>query len=352
MRVVVACALAVAMFPDIVLGAQGEFIALTTDTQKSDSNSGAVVLTPGSVELTAARDNTSSSPGEITVQNARLETCSIESTAARSLMALPRTDSESLPSFVIAPRTPHDMLDLMREFFAPASTNGVDLISFARKKMLPEFATAYRSLLKRVAMMGLPRIEDAAALARTTISGKVSTYNPYRDGREEGGPETASGEPYDPNAWTAAIKTNLRGRFGGVRYGRLYQPAFALVQSGARQLIVKINDVGPLRPGRVLDLNERSMRHFDPFLTRGVLEDARITLLPGEDWTPGPVGTAYAIDFISAERRPQVARFGPDDSISLQTDSEPARLKAPPGRVSGPNFGGDVRAEVRPSEGG
>jgi rare lipoprotein A len=99
--------------------------------------------------------------------------------------------------------------------------------------------------------------------------GAVSTYNPYRGGKEEGGPQTASGELYDPLAWTAAIKTELRNRFRGVRYGRLYQPTFALVQSGDKQLIVKINDVGPLRPGRVLDLNERSMRHFDPFLTKG-----------------------------------------------------------------------------------
>jgi rare lipoprotein A len=120
--------------------------------------------------------------------------------------------------------------------------------------------------------------------------GAVSTYNPFRGGKEEGGPQTASGELYDPLAWTAAIKTELRNRFRGVRYGRLYQPTFALVQSGDKQLIVKINDVGPLRPGRVLDLNERSMRHLDPFLTKGVIRDVRITPLPGEDWTAGPVG--------------------------------------------------------------
>src|SRR5262245_25297605 len=66
--------------------------------------------------------------------------------------------------------------------------------------------------------------------------------------QQEGGPQTASGELYDPLAWTAAIKTELRNRFRGVRYGRLYQPTFALVQSGNKQLIVKINDVGPLRP--------------------------------------------------------------------------------------------------------
>ncbi|MGA7682071.1 MAG: hypothetical protein WCA54_18020, partial [Pseudolabrys sp.] len=119
------------------------------------------------------------------------------------------------------------MFDLSRDLPARASSDGVDLAAFARKKLLPEFAAAYRGLLKRVAIMALPRIEGAAALARATITGKVSTYNPFRDGREEGGPETASGELYDPAAWTAAIKTDLRNRFGGVRYGKLYQPAYA-----------------------------------------------------------------------------------------------------------------------------
>ena len=136
--------------------------------------------------------------------------------------------------------------------------------------------------------MALASIQEEAAFAHATIIGTVSTYNPFRIGKEEGGPQTASGEPYDPEAWTAAIKTELRNQFRGVRYGRLYQPTFALVESGDKQLIVKINDVGPLRPGRVLDLNERSMRHFDPTMTQGLLDDVRITLLPGENWIPGP----------------------------------------------------------------
>jgi rare lipoprotein A len=49
------------------------------------------------------------------------------------------------------------------------------------------------------------------------IIGIVSTYNPYRPGYRSGGRETASGEPYDPTAWTAAIQTTLRETFGGVR---------------------------------------------------------------------------------------------------------------------------------------
>jgi rare lipoprotein A len=149
----------------------------------------------------------------------------------------------------------------------------------------PKFTAAYRSLWRLAALTDLPRLQPS-----TSVVGIASTYNPYRDGAGEGGISTSSGEHYDPIAWTAAIQIDLRGQFGGVRFGRNYRAAFALVESGERQVIVKINDVGPLKPGRVIDLNERSMRYFDPFLQRGLLSDAKVTLLPGADWTPGPVG--------------------------------------------------------------
>ena len=51
----------------------------------------------------------------------------------------------------------------------------------------------------------------------------------------------------------------------------------------------KINDVGPLTPGRIIDFNERTMRYFDPSLQRGVIEGIKVTPLSGDDWTPGPV---------------------------------------------------------------
>jgi rare lipoprotein A len=65
--------------------------------------------------------------------------------------------------------------------------------------------------------------QNAAAMAPVII-GIASTYNPYRPGNRSGGTETASGEPYDPTAWTAAIQTGLRDKFGGVRYGKDYRP--------------------------------------------------------------------------------------------------------------------------------
>jgi len=131
----------------------------------------------------------------------------------------------------------------------------------------------------------------SAIASGPTIVGVASTYNPYRHDQQSGGRETASGESYDPNAWTAAIHVDLRKQFGGVRYGKDYRPAYALVVTSDKQAIVKINDVGPLEPGRVIDLNERTMRYFDPSLKRGLIYRVKVTPLLGDDWAPGPVAS-------------------------------------------------------------
>jgi rare lipoprotein A len=119
------------------------------------------------------------------------------------------------------------------------------------------------------------------------IVGAASMYNPYRPGYREGGMNTASGERYDFSEWAAAIKTNLRKEFGGVRYGA--RPKYALIEGAGKKAIIKINDVGPLTPGRVIDFNERTMRYFDPSLRRGVIDSVKVTPLSGDDWIPGPV---------------------------------------------------------------
>ena len=128
-----------------------------------------------------------------------------------------------------------------------------------------------------------------AVASGPSIVGIASTYNPYRPGKLEGGKETASGEPYDPNAWAAAIQTDLRDQFGGVRYGKDYKPSFALVESADRQVVIKINDVGQLKPGRIIDLNEQTMRYFDSTLQLGLIAGVTVTPLLGDDWLPGPV---------------------------------------------------------------
>ena len=125
------------------------------------------------------------------------------------------------------------------------------------------------------------------AASGAAIVGAASMYNPYRPGWREGGLNTASGERYDPSEWAAAIKTSLRKNFGGVRHGA--SPKYALVEAAGKKAIVKINDVGPLTPGRVIDFNERTMRHFDPSLQLGVVYGVKVTPLSGDDWTPGPI---------------------------------------------------------------
>ena len=119
--------------------------------------------------------------------------------------------------------------------------------------------------------------------------GAASTYNPFRPGPGEGGKLTASGETYSANSWTAAIQTKLRGFFSGVFSGKAYRPRFALVETADKRAVVKINDVGPLKPGRIIDLNEQAMQYFDPTMQRGVIRSVKVTPLPGEDWIAGPV---------------------------------------------------------------
>jgi peptidoglycan lytic transglycosylase len=126
------------------------------------------------------------------------------------------------------------------------------------------------------------------AASEDAIVGAASTYNPFRPGWREGGRNTASGERYNPSAWAAAIKTSLRRNFGGVQYGA--RPRYAVVEAVGKKVIVKINDVGPLTPGRIIDLNERAMRHFDPSLQRGVIYGVSVRPLSGDYWIPGPVG--------------------------------------------------------------
>jgi len=59
------------------------------------------------------------------------------------------------------------------------------------------------------------------------------------------GTKTASGEPFDKRAMTAAHKT--------LPFGTKVRVFCA---NTGRQVIVRINDRGPFKPGRVIDLSE------------------------------------------------------------------------------------------------
>ncbi len=65
------------------------------------------------------------------------------------------------------------------------------------------------------------------------------------------GRRTASGEVYDMHAMTAAHKT-------------MPLPSYARVRNPAngREVIVRINDRGPFKPSRIIDLSQAAARHL------------------------------------------------------------------------------------------
>jgi peptidoglycan lytic transglycosylase len=171
---------------------------------------------------------------------------------------------------------------------------GAALCGAALMLCYPQFANAKLSSKKLPTKRALynqnviEHSKSGAAVKGDAVFGKASTYNPLRpNDSTAGGLRTASGENYDPKDWTAAIRTTLRRLFGGINFGKRYQPVFALVESNKKRAIVRINDVGPLKPGRVIDLNERAMQYFDPSLKLGILP-VKVTPLAG-DRKPGPI---------------------------------------------------------------
>ena len=106
--------------------------------------------------------------------------------------------------------------------FSPITRNAIDPV---RRPDVPSaFITAYDSLGKSLDVGAKSLIQKYAALIRATVVGVASTYNPYLDDTGQDEKQTASGELYDPTAWTAAIRIDLREQFGGVRYGNNYRP--------------------------------------------------------------------------------------------------------------------------------
>jgi rare lipoprotein A len=83
------------------------------------------------------------------------------------------------------------------------------------------------------------------------------------------------------------LNAELVAWFGGVH--RSQRSSYALVEGINKKAIIKINDGGPLKPGRIIDFDERTMRYFDPTLRLGLIHNVKVTPLQGDDWTPGPI---------------------------------------------------------------
>jgi peptidoglycan lytic transglycosylase len=156
-------------------------------------------------------------------------------------------------------------------------------VAAARDLVNLAFHQPFSGLVKLPVMLGFKPASD-------TIQGIASTYDPRNsDDPMTGGLEMASGERYDAEGWNAAIRVDLRDKFGGVNFGKYYRPAYALIESNDKRVIVKINDVGSLEPGRIIDLNVSTMRYFDPTLKLGLIYDVKVIPLLGTDMPLGPV---------------------------------------------------------------
>jgi rare lipoprotein A len=129
--------------------------------------------------------------------------------------------------------------------------------------------------------IALPKRDAAPRHQSGAIVGVASFYDDPGN--------TASGEPYDPNAFTAAVHFSIRNKFGGIRYGTNYRPAYGIAEYGGKKLVLKLNDVGPLRRGRKFDLSRAAMAYFGG-LDQGLLANFKVTRLPiGPSYLTGPL---------------------------------------------------------------
>ncbi len=103
-----------------------------------------------------------------------------------------------------------------------------------------------------------PRTGQAPTEAHA-LAGKASYYADSLAGRS-----TASGEPYDPRAFTAAHRTLPFGTWVEVR------------RADGRSALVRVNDRGPFAKGRVIDLSRAAAEALG-MVRAGVVE---VVLMP------------------------------------------------------------------------
>jgi rare lipoprotein A len=116
---------------------------------------------------------------------------------------------------------------------------------------------------------------------------------------------TASGEAYDPTGFTAAVQLALRDRFGGVKSGANYRPVYVIAEFGGKRAVLKINNVGTMKAGRLFDLSRAAMEYFGG-LEKGLLANLKVTLLPfGRHYKLGPL--TADVEEVAAEVRPAAA---------------------------------------------
>jgi rare lipoprotein A len=112
---------------------------------------------------------------------------------------------------------------------------------------------------------------------------------------------TASGEKYNPKDFTAAVQIGLRDRFGGIKSGPRYRAAYVIAESGGKRAVIRINNVGTMKPGRLFDLSRAAMEYFGG-IERGLISNLKVTILPlGRHYKLGPL-TGEVAEIVEVEK--------------------------------------------------
>ncbi|WP_017346858.1 endolytic peptidoglycan transglycosylase RlpA [Pantoea sp. A4] len=114
-------------------------------------------------------------------------------------------------------------------------------------------------------------------------------------GDEAQGSRTATGETFDPNAYTAAHPT-------------LPLPSYVRVTNLAngRQLVVRVNDRGPYTPGRIIDLSRAAGDRLNISNNTRVRVDYISVAPDGTLSGPGTIGTTVAKQSYALPARPDL----------------------------------------------
>jgi rare lipoprotein A len=127
-----------------------------------------------------------------------------------------------------------------------------------------------------------------------TYSGAASFYSGLPS---EGGAMTSTGERVRPDTYSGALQTDLAKQYGGLRKNGVW--ADVVDDATGKRVRVYLNDTGPLRPGRMVDLSPKAFQEFAP-LSKGVVPNLRMEMLPpappGSPYKGGPVGGGNAFN--------------------------------------------------------
>ena len=127
---------------------------------------------------------------------------------------------------------------------------------------------------------------DIVAAARRSKASLRCTIRPMRPTWTPATKNLPPANATIANGWTAAIHRRPAGEIRRRPLRQKLSANFALVEASDKQLIVKINDVGPLKPAAHRSQQTRDAL-FRPDAALGLIGNVKVTPLAGQQWALG-----------------------------------------------------------------